>query len=365
MSSLNNIAIKVKHILSYVEANNLSDKILDPKNSKTTYTIEQLLKGYFYYESCFTSYMAYDFFRNTYNLDIPSKSRINAFSIKISNMKLIEKVYTNFIVNEQIFDNDKYSIIDSTFIPNKCMPINNSIIGMNTYYKSKNGCKLTFITDSTGNKCLHMSIDSGNSNDSKIAVKFLQSLDETSSACIKNKTFLADSGYDTQNFKNELIKLNCNYIIPKNIRNENIIEYKKNKEKIISYAKEQKTKYWNEIKNMDKNDHRRKELRENIKNVTMNTKEMLCKILLEKRLNNKKNKANNKKERINKFQNSLTKENRKIYKKRLNIEHTNKKIKTVRLMCICVKSKEMLMNSVYNRFLDIALIEQHKTKRNV
>lgn len=63
MNSLNNISTKVKHILSYIEANNLSNKILDPKNSKTIYTIEQLLKGYFYYDSCFTSYMAYDFFR--------------------------------------------------------------------------------------------------------------------------------------------------------------------------------------------------------------------------------------------------------------------------------------------------------------
>ncbi len=161
------------------------------------------------------------FFRKTFKLDIPSKTRINNFSIKISSMKLFEKAYSDFINKNHIFDdNDEYTIIDSTFIPNKCMSTKNDIVGMNAFYKSKFGCKLTFITDSTGNKCINMSIDAGNKNDSKIAVNFIRSLDDHASACLKNKTFLADSGYDTHDFKNELDNLKCNYIIPKNIRSE-------------------------------------------------------------------------------------------------------------------------------------------------
>ena len=44
MNSLSNIDTKIKHILTYIEANNLSDKILNSTNCKTLYTIEQLLK---------------------------------------------------------------------------------------------------------------------------------------------------------------------------------------------------------------------------------------------------------------------------------------------------------------------------------
>ena len=246
MDSLNNIDIKIKYILSYIELHNLSNKILDPMNCKTIYTIKDLLKGFFIFNLCFTSYAAYSFIRKMFKLKIPSKTRINTFSIKISKMRLIEKAYVEYINTHIISnsnDDDKYLLIDSTFIPNKCMNLTNDIIGMNAYYKSKNGCKLTFITDLTGNKCLKMSIDAGNNNDSKIAVNFIQSLDKDSLACLKNKTYLADSGYDTYNFKNELDNLKCKYIIPKNIRNENTLEYKNNKENIINTTKEKKEEY--------------------------------------------------------------------------------------------------------------------------
>ena len=44
MCSLNNVDIKIKHILSYIKSNNLSNKILDPNNPKTTYTIDLLVQ---------------------------------------------------------------------------------------------------------------------------------------------------------------------------------------------------------------------------------------------------------------------------------------------------------------------------------
>ncbi len=58
---------------------------------------------------------------------------------------------------------------------------------------------------------------------------------------------------------------------------------------------------------------------------------------MQKRTHNKKNKTINRKKRIEKFKSSLTEENRNIYKKRLNIEHTNKKVGAAKMMCICVQ----------------------------
>ena len=67
--------------MSYIKSHDLSNKILDLKNCKTEYTIEESLREYFYYDSCF--------FHKTFNLNIPSKTRINTFSI--------EKAHNEFI----------------------------------------------------------------------------------------------------------------------------------------------------------------------------------------------------------------------------------------------------------------------------
>ncbi len=67
-----------------------------------------------------------------------------------------------------------------------------------------------------------MGIDSGNIHDSKIAVDMLSS----EAINIKNKKFLADRGYDSNEFKNLLLSNNNTFIIP--INNKNTYTYEMN-----------------------------------------------------------------------------------------------------------------------------------------
>ena len=81
---------------------------------------------------------------------------------------------------------------------------------------------------------------------------------------LNNKLLLADSGYDSKNFKSILDDKNCEYIIPINKRNKDSTEIKKlknqmrehsndkiNSKKILlkqTKQKKEKEEIWNEIK---------------------------------------------------------------------------------------------------------------------
>ncbi len=113
----------------------------------------------------------------------------------------------------------------------------------------------------------------------------------------------------------------------KNSRNKSSDEYLFNKEKIIKNATERKKSLWNNIRTLNK--------------TTI-----------------KKNKKINKKKRI--FNTSLTSTEQKIYKNRLHIEHTFSHVKQSKLMNINVRTKEMLINKIYGRFIDFQIIRDTK-----
>jgi hypothetical protein len=226
---------------------------------------------------------------------------------------------------------------------------------------------LTILGDSNGFPLI-INIESGNKNDAKIATNWLDSLSDDSKDIFNGKQLLADSGYDSNKFKSILDSLKCTYIIPKNNRNQSSKEYLSNKQKIIDGAKEKKKSLWKNIKTLNKTNIKNNnkltqtklKIREEIREVEKRKKEELKKILIEKRINIKKNRKANNKKRI--FNLSLTSAERKIYKKRLHIEHTFSHIKQSKLMSINVRTKEMLINKIYNRFIDFQIMRDNKTQ---
>jgi hypothetical protein len=68
----------------------------------------------------------------------------------------------------------------------------------------------------------------------------------------------------------------------------------------------------------------------------------------------------NKKSKKNRYTSSLTTEERKIYKNRIHIEHTFSHVKQSKLIRINVRTKDMLINKIYSRFIDLQVIRNIK-----
>lgn len=137
----------------------------------------------------------------------------------------IFKKYYIYMLNRYytsgIYDKLKYTLADTTFIPN-CYGV--EFTGRNKQYKNKKGNKISLITDSKGIP-FSIIIGTGNEYDPKLLIKNLNDLYiNTKSYLLKNNNrykqfFLADSIYDTVYIRNKLKKLGYTPIIDFNIRN--------------------------------------------------------------------------------------------------------------------------------------------------
>jgi hypothetical protein len=285
---MDKINLKIDIIMEYINDHNINDKIIDPNNYNTKYTVHTMFVHCFVYEHFCTSYNAYEQLNKFFNpiSKHPSRSRINKFTRKISKMCISEKAFNyhnkkhgNKYTNDD-YENNKNLLLDSSFLPNSLMPKNSDCIGINAFYKSKYGTKLSILSDVKGNPIV-INISSGNKNDAKIAYEWLESFTNDSKAILNNKQLLGDSGYDSEKLKSKLTDLNCRYIIPKNIRNKSSIEYTSQKEKVIKKAKEEKKLLWEKNRFINTKQSKEKynknelkqqkiEIRKNIKGIEKN-----------------------------------------------------------------------------------------------
>lgn len=105
--------------------------------------------------------------------------------------------------------NSNYQSIDSSFVSNK---YGTEEIGRNTFYKNKNGRKITALVDEKGIP-LKIDISRGNTHDAKIAPRVLENIDENKSE--SRKYILGDKGYDSKKIREVIRSKKYKPLIPK------------------------------------------------------------------------------------------------------------------------------------------------------
>lgn len=366
---INNIIEKMNMILEFIKANDYESKLIK-RTSNTAYTIDD-----FVYASCMKDYFNYSYKKyedavKLGNLNLPSRSQLNRFVIKLAKYKILKQMHKQYIkLHPELLT--EINSIDSSFIPNENVNKTSNFIGINSHYHNKFGCKITVIANDSGFPLI-VRIDSGNVNDAKIGTIFINSITDIEMDLLGN-IMLADSGYDSNDFKNELNDKNCSYIIPKNKRNSldqntktdvetTINEINNNtkvkRDKIRESIKIIRT----EIKNVDT--ERKKinrlekisKLKEESKQLTIENKEKIkiSKVFIKQQ---HKKKKKGKKE----FNIGLTDEEKVIYKKRAFNEHIYTFFKSHRLDKVMYKTEYMMYHQIYSTILDkIMFIERKK-----
>ena len=190
--------------------------VFSKNQHKRTYSIDLIISEIIYMLKNAISWKNYrgpiDHSSLYYNFRVLSKNNI----FKKYYIYMINRYYTS-----GIYDKLKYTLTDTTFIPN-CYGVED--IGRNKQYKNKKGNKISLISDSKGIP-ISIVIGAGNDHDSKLLIKNLNNLYiNTKSYLLKNNNrykqfLLADSIYDTKNIRDKLKKLGYTSIIDFNIRN--------------------------------------------------------------------------------------------------------------------------------------------------
>lgn len=182
---------KLNMALKLINENNLRTKIL--KN--TIYTLEQLLTANNIKKWFCLSYSKYEDLREL-RPDLPSSSRIAKLEKTLSNLNLNKLIFDSYVNSNKDSLETIVKSIDSSFIFNQCCEKNKSFIGISKMYHNKFGLKLTNITNENGFP-LYFQINSAQENDAKIAKDMLNNFSES----LKGSTLLADTGYDSLEFK--------------------------------------------------------------------------------------------------------------------------------------------------------------------
>jgi hypothetical protein len=406
MSYKSIILRKCVYYNNYIINNGLIDKLFDP-SKKVTYNLNSYLHIYFLFQKSGLSYdMFYEIFNYANSLDTnnyPKKSSLHEFKKKLSKLDLHHTIHDEHI-NDVITDD---CLIDSVNISNK----NNSTLIGDYNYKGKKGVKITHITNDVGFPLIP-SIDPGNDNDAKIGLKVIK--DNTFLLKKNNVTILGDKGYDSQTIRDFVHENGFSVIIPKNIRrtdNAKIKEIKQtekekinNKRKRLMIAQKNLRKQIkqklvdrrrinklesnninkisikqldNIIKTMttkiDRIKDERKELpiklKSNIKNeinkVILKDKQQKCAASMGFRLCafcNRKTICNEceKCKKCNKnlkYYKGLTNEEIIRYTKRIRVEHFISHYKNGRTLNLKDKKRNMLIDTVYNRYTDFLFIK--------
>jgi hypothetical protein len=213
---------KCKYYVNYITDNDLTDKLFDPSKSKK-YTIPTYLYMYFLFQK---SGLSFDCFYEIFNYassvnpnDVPKRSALVEFKKKLSKLNIHEDIHNKY-VNDLVTTD---CLIDSVTVPNK----NNSDLTGTYNYKGKKGVKVTHITNDIGFPIV-ASIDSGNDNDAKIGYKIIK--DNVNILKDNNVTIITDKGYDSQNIRDYVYANGFSVIIPKNVRRTDNVKIKKIKQ---------------------------------------------------------------------------------------------------------------------------------------
>jgi hypothetical protein len=406
----NNLSKKTDILLNYIKDNKLEDKLID-SSRPSKYTIENYYNLYQLLQESNGSYGSLYRIIN-YTLDnincIPKKTSLHTFKSKLSKLDISANIYNKWINdNKNEFIKGDLSI-DSMTIFNK----SNSNIASSYTYKGKNAIKISHIINED-NIPLICSIDPATKHDSLIAENLISNQIDLFK---DNKiTLLGDKGYDSNKLRDLLTDNNCYSIIPLNKRRSDIPEIKqlklqlkaKNEKKqrklmkkqkqhrkiLIAKKKElQKLKNINEVDKIsinnlndiikqyeikiDKIKEERHLLPNNLKNTISNEvykykqNNNICKcinfdnlrkcpscneikICINCNICNKCNKNLT-------YYKGLTNDEIERYKKRIHVEHVNSHLKYGRVSIVRDRKTKMLIDTVYNRYLDLMLIWQQK-----
>jgi len=378
---------KLTYIIKFIDDNKLRDTLLKTNTLNCKYTLETLLIGLCIKDHFNFSASKYTDYIKTSKITFPSESRLRQFKMKLIKSKIYSHIYQQYIkLNPELITN--ILLIDSSFIPNQNCNIKESFIGRNSYYNNKFGSKITTVNSENG-FILYFRVDPSNEHDSTLGLSIIKSI---SNEVINGHQLLADSGYDSSNFKEQLENKNCGYIIPKNKRNaisEKLKEeINKEIEIVTNKTKNNKQKKWDEIKilqkikitkkgetktefNEIKKDHKEQtsvrinNLKKEIKELTEINKLEINKIraYLKQKFKKEEKKAIKNKQKKKKFNIGLTDDQKIIYKKRAHVEHPYNFLKNHRIEAVKWKTKNMFINEIYNSLIDMIIFrELNKTK---
>jgi hypothetical protein len=161
---------------------------------------------------------------------------------KLCKHNIFEKFYIHILnkyMSNNKYDNLKYNNTDTSFVSNK-LGCNN--IGINKFYKSKYGNKVSIISDSN-NIPISITVHDGNDANNKIFMKTLNSIYiSTNTEKLKKSNrykqyMFADKGYDTDEIRTELNNRGYTPIIDYNARNT------KDETKLKKLTAKEKEKY--------------------------------------------------------------------------------------------------------------------------
>ena len=363
---------KVKWIINFIDKNKLRNKLLNIKTLNCKYSIETLITGLCIKEHFNFSGRKYDEYKKLSKIILPSDSRLRQFKDKLKEYDIYQKIYEEYI-NSHPELNTEVLLIDSSFIPNQNCATKKSFINRNSYYNNKFGSKITTVNSDEG-IVLYFKIDSSNKHDSILGKSIIKSIPDEK---INGHKLLADCGYDSSAFKEELINKKCKFIIPKNKRNTIDVKLKEEINIAVNNInikfKNNKLRKWNKIKELKKNNKKCDiNLTNEINKLKKQIKELTCKnkievgkirIILKQNFKSEENKAIKNNTKKKKFNIGINDKNKLIYKKRANVEHPYNFLKQHRIHSVRWKTKSMFINEVYSSLIDMIIFREiNKTK---
>jgi hypothetical protein len=208
--------VKVKFLKDMITFVKSETNIFSKNQHKRIYSIDLIIKEIIHVLKTGISWNLYRGPINKDSLYYNFKQFVKHKIFKKYYIYMINRFYTS-----GIYDKLKYTLTDTTFIPN-CYGVES--IGRNKQYKYKKGNKISLITDVNGIP-ISIEIGTGNEHDATLLIKNLSNMYiNTKSYLLKNNNrykqfFLADSIYDTENIRDKLKQLGYISIIDYNIRN--------------------------------------------------------------------------------------------------------------------------------------------------
>ncbi len=358
-SHINFIFEKSNMANKYILNNNLQNNIHNENSSNCVFTLNDHLLALNFLEFLGLSYEQWDvvhYLMNS-NLNFAKGKTLFDFNKKFNNKKINEQIYKKYI-NDNPQLNTNIKSMDTTFVANECCSIKNKFIDRNPFFKNKYGTKINILSNELGT-VLDFDFYSATTHDSKIGLNFIQKINKK---FIENSTILADSGFDSNEFKQTITNLKGSFIIPQNKRNRDSEKVKNEKDKIKNDTNIKIENSRQQIKDTRKNinisKHEKQikinEHKKNIKNMEQERSVLLKSI---KKIMEKKEKKINKKNK-KPFNLGLTVEQNIIYKKRSAIERTNRKIKIKNTTKIYTHSIAVFKQAIYGRLIDLSFFEK-------
>lgn len=320
------IPAKCEFYEKYINENKLNDELFDPKR-KQTFKLLKYLQVYFYFQKSGISYELFyelaDFFSSLDHKDYPKRAALNTFKLKFAKLNIHEMIHTKNILENNLINGD--CSIDSVVIFNKC----NSELATSYSYKGKKGAKITHIVNKNNDPLL-VSIDPSTDSDIKIAERMIEKYSELLTE--GEVTILADKGYDSGNFREQLTNIGCSSIIPVNVRRTDTSDIKKIKEDEKKKISDKRVRLTEQQKHLHQ---KQRELKKQKKQVQK-----------EQEKRKKQKKLEKQKQKEQKKQN---------IKKQINTNKQNKKVSENDISTISIKKLDKLIKDVTTKLDEIKI----------